>query len=51
VRTILATKCVRRERREDLELWARDVVRRPQRYGVDEHTRRIVAALLVEVCR
>jgi hypothetical protein len=31
--------------------WARDVVRRPQRYGADEHIRRIVAALLTEVGR
>jgi hypothetical protein len=48
---MVATRCLRRERREDLELWARDVVNRPQRYGVDEHIRRIVAALLTEVCR
>jgi hypothetical protein len=31
--------------------WARDLVRRPQCYGVDEHIRRIVAELLTEVCR
>jgi hypothetical protein len=47
---MVATRCVRRKRRNDLE-WARDVVSRPQCYGVDEHIRRIVAELLTEVCR
>jgi hypothetical protein len=51
VRVNLATRCVRRKRRNDLELWARDLVRRPQCYGVDEHIRRIVSELLTEVCR
>jgi hypothetical protein len=50
VRVNLATRCVRRKRRNDVE-WARDLVRRPHCYGVDEHIRRIVAELLTEVGR